>query len=179
VTQLSRLPSTSKTRPQSKKSPLTPPHSHGAGAGVAAVARWFSVLGFFCRPNDIDLSVPAWGYIYVYGGWGFNKCKPSPPQLKIPIRQYTHTYKHIFNTIYSTHTHTHTHAHTHTHTQHTHNTHTHIPINDVYIYSIFQRHQADLGLLVSAIGAQQRHRPDHFSFATPRPRQVVRGEWLP
>jgi len=36
--------------------------------------------------------------------------------------------------------------------------------------AIFRRHQADLGLL-AALGAQQQHHPDRFSFAIPRSRQ--------
>jgi len=37
--------------------------------------------------------------------------------------------------------------------------------------AIFRRYQADLRLLLAALGAQQRHHPDHFSFALPRLRQ--------
>ena len=36
--------------------------------------------------------------------------------------------------------------------------------------SIFRRLQADLGLLLAALGAQQRHAPAGFSFLPPRPR---------
>jgi len=35
----------------------------------------------------------------------------------------------------------------------------------------FRRHQADLGLLLAALGAEQRHQPDPFSFANPRSQQ--------
>ena len=34
--------------------------------------------------------------------------------------------------------------------------------------NIFRQYQADLGLLLAATGAQQRHDPKHFSFAIPR-----------
>jgi hypothetical protein len=37
--------------------------------------------------------------------------------------------------------------------------------------NIFRQYQADLGLLLAAIGAQQRHNPKHFSFAIPRSRR--------
>ena len=37
--------------------------------------------------------------------------------------------------------------------------------------NIFRRYQADLGLLLAALGAQQRHHPQHFSFAVPRSRR--------
>ena len=37
--------------------------------------------------------------------------------------------------------------------------------------SIFRRLQADLGLLLAALGAQQRHAPAGFSFLPPRPRR--------
>jgi len=37
--------------------------------------------------------------------------------------------------------------------------------------TIFRRHQAELGLLLAAIDAQQRHPPKHFSFAIPRSRR--------
>ena len=41
---------------------------------------------------------------------------------------------------------------------------------------IFRRHQADLGLLLAALGEQQRHQPDRFSVAFPRSQQSpVRG----
>jgi len=33
--------------------------------------------------------------------------------------------------------------------------------------TIFRQYQADLGLLLAATGAQQRHDPKHFSFAIP------------
>jgi len=39
------------------------------------------------------------------------------------------------------------------------------------IFPIFRRHQADQGLLLAALGAQQRHPQDRFSFAILRPRQ--------
>ena len=37
--------------------------------------------------------------------------------------------------------------------------------------SMFRRLQADLGLLLAALGAQQRHAPAGFSFLPPRPRR--------
>ena len=37
--------------------------------------------------------------------------------------------------------------------------------------NIFRQYQADLGRLLAAIGAQQRHDPKHFSFAIPRSRR--------
>jgi hypothetical protein len=37
--------------------------------------------------------------------------------------------------------------------------------------NIFRRYQAELGLLLAALGAQQRHHPKHFSLAIPRSRQ--------
>ena len=37
--------------------------------------------------------------------------------------------------------------------------------------NIFRRYQADLGLLLAALGAQQRHHPQHFSFVVPRSRR--------
>jgi len=37
--------------------------------------------------------------------------------------------------------------------------------------TIFWRHQAELGFLLAALGAQQRHHPKHFSFAIPRSRR--------
>jgi hypothetical protein len=37
--------------------------------------------------------------------------------------------------------------------------------------NIFRHYQADLGLLLAALGAQQRHHPKHFSFAIPRSRR--------
>jgi len=40
---------------------------------------------------------------------------------------------------------------------------------DLYIY--IDRYQADLGLVLAALGAQQRHHPKHFSFALPRSRR--------
>jgi len=33
--------------------------------------------------------------------------------------------------------------------------------------NIFRHYKADLGLLLAALGAQQRHHPKHFSFAIP------------
>ena len=36
--------------------------------------------------------------------------------------------------------------------------------------NIFRQYQAELGLLLAAMGAQQRHNPKHFSFAIPRSR---------
>ena len=37
--------------------------------------------------------------------------------------------------------------------------------------NIFRQYQADLGLVLAALGAQQRHHPKHFSFAIPRSRR--------
>ena len=37
--------------------------------------------------------------------------------------------------------------------------------------NIFRQYQADLGLILAALGAQQRHHPKHFSFALPRSRR--------
>ena len=37
--------------------------------------------------------------------------------------------------------------------------------------NIFRQYQADLGLLLAAICAQQQHDPKHFSFAFPRSRR--------
>jgi hypothetical protein len=34
--------------------------------------------------------------------------------------------------------------------------------------AIFRRYQANMGLLLAALGAQQRHPPQRFSFAVPR-----------
>jgi len=44
--------------------------------------------------------------------------------------------------------------------------------------NIFRHYQADLGLLLAALGAQQRHHPKHFSFHS-KIAAVVRGEWSP
>ena len=37
--------------------------------------------------------------------------------------------------------------------------------------NIFRQYQADLALVLAALGAQQRHDPTHFSFAIPRSRR--------
>jgi hypothetical protein len=37
--------------------------------------------------------------------------------------------------------------------------------------NIFRRYQAELGLLLAALGAQQRHPPKPFSFAIPKSRR--------
>ena len=36
--------------------------------------------------------------------------------------------------------------------------------------AIFRGYKADLGLLLAALGAKQRHHPDYFSFVIPRSR---------
>jgi hypothetical protein len=47
----------------------------------------------------------------------------------------------------------------------------HTNFNQQYISEVFERHQAELGLLLAALGSQQRHHPEHFFFAIPRSRR--------